>query len=208
MKINTSFALCLIWLLGLLLNVPAIAADTKQSAAEKQYAEDLARIKREAEKLRAAQKTFPKEEILKVAKELNEALVAKNLAALDGMLAKDYNEVYEEDVMSWNGRNVNVLSKPKKVPGKKRTKEEILSGLKSGALKFASLQTTNEEVTIQTNAAVRGGEIVMFACRLIEKSSLSGKDTSGEFAITRNYEKKDGKWVCLDSNLNPLMPKP
>ena len=44
--------------------------------------------------------------------------------------------------------------------------------------------------------------------RLIEKSSLNGKDTSGEFAITRNYEKKDGKWICLNSNLNPLMPKP
>jgi hypothetical protein len=66
---------------------------------------------------------------------------------------------------------------------------------------------TNDEVTIQANPAVRGGEIVMFAARLIEKSSVNGKDTSGEFALTRNYEKKDGKWVCLDSNLNPLIPK-
>ena len=123
-------------------------------------------------------------------------------------MAKDYVEVYEEDVMLWDGRRIHLPPSPKKVPGTKRTRDDILSGLKSGALKFASLQTTNEEVTIQANAAVRGGEIVMFAARLIEKSSLNGKDTSGEFAITRNYEKKDGKWVCLDSNLNPLMPKP
>ena len=117
MKINASFALCSVWLLGFSPNAPVIAADSKQSAADKQYADDLAMIKREAEKLRAGQK-FPKEEILKVAKELNEALVAKNFAALDRMLAKDYSEVCEEDVMSWNGRNVNILPTPKKVPGK------------------------------------------------------------------------------------------
>ena len=122
------------------------------------------------------------------------------------MLSKDDVEVYEEDVM--HGRRMRLPPSPKKVPGKKRTRDDILSGLRTGTLKFASLQTTNEEVTIQTNAAVRGGEIVMFAARLVEKSSLNGKDTSGEFGITRNYEKKDGKWVCLDSNLNPLISKP
>ena len=205
MKINASFALCTVWLLGFSPNGPVIAADSKQSAADKQYADDLAMIKREAEKLRAGQK-FPKEEVLKVAKELNEALVAKNFAALDRMLAKDYSEVYEEDVMSWNGRNVNILPTPKKVPGKKRTREDIVSGLKSGALKFASLQTTNEDVTSQANVAFEGGQIVMYAARLIEKSSHNGKDTSGEFLITRNYSKREGKWVCTNSSLTPLIP--
>ena len=137
---------------------------------------------------------------------MNEALVAKNLPALERMLAKDYSEVYEEDVMSWNGRNVNLLPTPKKVAGKKRTREEILSGLKSGALKFASLQTTNEDVTSQGNVAVEGGQIVVYAARLIEKSSQNGKDTGGEFLITRNYAKRDGKWVCTDSSLIPLIP--
>jgi hypothetical protein len=206
MKINASFALCIGWLFALSSDLPAIAADTKQSAAEKQYAEDLARIKREAEKLRATQKPFPKEEVLKVAKELNEALVAKNFTALDRMLAKDYSEVYEEDVMSWNGRNVNVLPTPKKVPGKKRTGEEILAGLKSGALRFASLQTTNEDVTNQANAAFEGGQMVIYSARLIEKSSQNGKDTSGEFLVTRTYSKRDGKWVCTDSSLTPIVP--
>ena len=205
MKIKVSFALCTVWLLGFSPNGPVIAADSKQSAADKQYADDLAMIKREAEKLRAGQK-FPKEEILKVAKELNEALVAKNFAALDRMLAKDYSEVYEEDVMSWNGRNVNILPTPKKVPGKKRTREDILSGLKSGALKFASLQTTNEDVSSQANVAFEGGQIVTYAARLLEKSSQNGKDTSGEFLITRDYSKREGKWVCTNSSLTPLIP--
>jgi hypothetical protein len=205
MKINASSALCTVWLLAFSPNAPVIAADSKQSAADKQYADDLAMIKREAEKLRAGQK-FPKEEILKVAKELNEALVAKNFAALDRLLAKDYSEVYEEDVMSWNGRNVNILPTPKKVPGKKRTREDILSGLKSGVLKFASLQTTNEDVTSQANVAFEGGQIVMYAARLVEKSSQNGKDTSGEFLITRNYSKREGKWICTNSSLTPLAP--
>ena len=200
MRINPHSALLIASLLVLSSNLPAIAADAKQPAKDSPW-------KAELEKLRAERKV-KQEEVLKAAKELTAALVGGNIAAVDKMLAKDYVEVYEEDVMAWDGRRIQLPPSPKKVPGKKRTREDILSGLKSGALKFASLQTTNEEVTIQTNAAVRGGELVMFAARLIEKSSLNGKDTSGEFALTRNYEKKDGKWVCLDSNLNPLMPKP
>lgn len=200
MRINPHSTLFIASLLVLSSNLPAIAADAKQPAKDSPW-------KAELEKLRAERKV-KQEEVLKAAKELNAALVGGNIAAVDKMLAKDYVEVYEEDVMAWDGRRIQLPPSPKKVPGKERTRDDILSGLRSGALKFASLQTTNEEVTIQANAAVRGGEIVMFAARLIEKSSLNGKDTSGEFAITRNYEKKDGKWVCLDSNLNPLMPKP
>jgi hypothetical protein len=159
------------------------------------------------EKLRAERKV-KQEEVLKVAKELTAALVGGNLAAVDKLLARDYDEVYEEDVMMWDGRRIHLPPSPKKVPGKKRTRDEILSEMRSGTLKFASLQTTNDEVRIQNNPAVRGGELVIFVARLIEKSSLNGKDTSGEFLLTRNYEKRDGKWVCLDSNLNPLIPKP
>lgn len=200
MKINLHSALCIVSLLVLSPNLPATAADAKQPAKESPWKADL-------EKLRAERKV-KQEEVLKAAKELTTAMVAGNVAVLEKMLAKEYVEKYEEDVMLWDGRRIQLPPSPKKVPGKKRTKDELLSGLKSGALKFASLQTTNEEVTIQTNAAFSGGEIVLFAARLIEKSSLNGKDTSGEFAVTRNYEKKDGKWVCFSSDLNPLTPKP
>jgi hypothetical protein len=201
MKINPHSALCIASsLLVLSSNLPAIAADAKQPTKDSPW-------KAELEKLRAERKV-KQEEVLQAAKELTAALVGANVTAVDKMLAKDYVEVYEEDVMVWDGRRIHLPPSPKKVPGKKRTRDDILSGLRSGTLKFATLQTTNEEVTLQANAAVHGGELVMFAARLIEKSSLNGKDTSGEFAITRNYEKKDGKWVCLNSNLNPLMPKP
>jgi calcineurin-like phosphoesterase family protein len=200
MKTYPHSALLIASLLVLSSNLPAIGADAKQSAKDSPW-------KAELEKLQAEQKV-KKAEVLQAAKELTGALLAGNVAAVDRMLARDYVEVYEEDVMMWDGRRIHLPPSPKKVPGKKRTRDDILSGLRSGALKFVSLQTTNEEVAIQANAAVRGGELVMFAARLVEKSSHHGKDTSGEFALTRNYEKKDGKWVCLDSNLNPLMPKP
>ncbi len=147
------------------------------------------------------------DEVLKAVKELNAALAAGNVATVDKMLTSAYVEVYEEDVMAWDGKRVQLPPTPKKVPGKNRTKDELLSAMRSGALKFSSVQTTNEEVVVQTNAAFAGGEIVMFVARLVEKSTLNGKDTSGEFFITRNFEKKDGKWVCYSSNLNPLMPK-
>lgn len=200
MKTHLYSALLIASLLVLSSNPPAIGADAKQPAKDSPR-------KAELEKLQAEQKV-KKAEVLQAAKELTGALVAGNVAAVERMLARDYVEVYEEDVMMWDGRRIHLPPSPKKVPGKKRTRDDILSGLRSGALKFVSLQTTNEEVVIQANAAVRGGELVMFAARLVEKSSHHGKETSGEFALTRNYEKKDGKWVCLDSNLNPLMPKP
>jgi hypothetical protein len=199
MKINSRSGLLIVSLLLLSTNLATMAADAKPPA------KDTSR-KADVEKRRAERKV-KQDEVLKVAKELTAALVAGNVAAVDKLLAKEYVEVYEEDVMVWDGRRVDLPSSPKKVAGKKRTKDEILSGLKSGALKFASLQTTNEEVAIQANAAFVGGELVMFVGRLIEKSSLNGKDTSGEFAITRNYTKMEGRWVCTSSNLNPLVPK-
>ena len=198
MKINLHSALCIAALV-LSPNLPAIAADKKQPETDSPW-------KAERERLRAAQKV-KQGEVLQVAKELTAAMAAGNVAALEKLLSADYVEVYEEDVMTWDGRTVNLPLTPKKVPGKKRTRADILSGLKSGALKFSSLQTTNEEVRIQTNAAFVGGELVLFAGRIVEKSSLNGKDTSGEFAITRNYTKQDGKWVCTGANLNPLIPK-
>jgi hypothetical protein len=192
MKITVHSALCVLSLVVLSLNLPAIAADRKQT---------------DREKLRAEQKVR-KEEVLGVAKELTAALVARNVAAVDRMLSKDYVEVFEEDVLVWDGRRAQLPAGAKKVPGRKRTRDDLLSGLKSGTLKITSLQTTHEEVAIQSNPAFVGGELVMFVARIIEKSSHNGKDTSGEFIITRNYAKQDGKWVCTGSNLNPLIPKP
>ena len=199
MKINSLPVVCVASLLLLSLNPLAFAADKKQPAKDTPAKADL-------EKLRAERKV-KQEEVLKAAKELNAALAAGNVATVDKLLTNAFVEVYEEDVMAWDGTRIHLPPTPKTVPGKKRTKDELLSGMRSGALKFSSLQATNEEVVIQTNAAFVGGEIVMYAARLIEKSSLNGKDTSGEFAVTRNFEKKDGKWVCYSSNLNPLMPK-
>jgi hypothetical protein len=180
------------------LNVPASAADSKQPATDSPW-------KAELEKLRAENKV-KEQEVLKAAKELTAAMAARNVAALDKMLSADYVEDFEEDVMTWNGKFVNLPTPPKKVPGRKRTKQDLLAGLKSGTLKISSLQTTNEEVKIQNNVAVIGGALVVFAARIVEKSSTNGKDTSGEFFITRNYSKEGGNWVCVGASLNPLIP--
>ena len=199
MKINSPSARCIVSLFVLLPNLSALAADSTRPPKTPIPKADLEK--------RQGERKAKQDEVLKVAKELTAAMVASNVASLDKMLASEYDEIYEEDVMLWDGRQVQLSPSPKKVPGKKRTKSELLSGLKSGALKFASLQTTNEEVTVQSNPAFRGGEIVMFVGRLIERSSLDGKDTSGEFLLTRNYEKVEGKWVCTGSTLTPLTPK-
>jgi hypothetical protein len=121
------------------------------------------------------------------------------------MLSADYVEVFEEDVLISNEKFVTLPPTPKKVPGRKRTKQDVISGLKSGTLKISSLQTTNEEVKIQNNVAFGGGVIAIFVSRIIEKSSTNGKDKSGEFLITRNYSPEGGKWVCTGASLNSLI---
>ena len=161
-------------------------------------------VKQDREKMRAERKAR-EAEVFRADKELNAALVRGDVAALERLVASGYSDTYEEQVLVWDGRQGTPSTK--KVPGKKRTREELLSGLKSGALKFSSLQVTNEETSSMGNVAALGGENVMFLARLIEKSAFNGKDTSGEFLVTRIYLKADGKWICKNSTYDPLVAK-
>jgi hypothetical protein len=121
MKTYLQSALCIASsLLVLAAHLPASAADAKQPTKDSPR-------KAELEKIRGEQ-NVKKGEVLQAAKELAAALVGGNIAAVDRMLARDYVEVYEEDVMMWDGRRIHLPPTPKKVPGKNRTKDEILSG--------------------------------------------------------------------------------
>jgi ketosteroid isomerase-like protein len=76
--------------------------------------------------------------------------------------------------------------------GKKATKQSILSDVKSGKLKLESFEFAPMDVKVLGNVAVvQGGDT--------EKSTIGGKDTSGQWVWMDVFEKRDGKWVAVRS---------
>jgi ketosteroid isomerase-like protein len=76
--------------------------------------------------------------------------------------------------------------------GKRATKESILADLKSGALKVESFEFGPMDVKVLGNVAVVQGSDT-------EKSTTSGKDTSGKWVWMDVFEKRGGKWVAVRS---------
>jgi ketosteroid isomerase-like protein len=76
--------------------------------------------------------------------------------------------------------------------GKKATKQSILADVKSGKLKLESFEFAPMDVKVLGNVAVvQGGDT--------EKSTIGGKDTSGQWVWMDVFEKRDGKWVAVRS---------
>ena len=152
---------------------------------------------------RRAERKAKEAEVLRANQELHTALIRADVNALSRLLGPEYTDDYSERAMYWDGRQAS--ESPKKVSGKKRTRAELLAGLKAGTLKFTSLELTDEGVS-SVNNAILGDNFLIG--RVIEKSTANGKDTSGEFGLMRSYAKRDGQWVCLRSVYDPLIPKP
>jgi ketosteroid isomerase-like protein len=76
--------------------------------------------------------------------------------------------------------------------GKKATKQSILADVKSGKQKLESFEFGPMDVKVLGNVAVVQGSDT-------EKSSASGKDTSGHWVWMDVFENRDGKWVAVRS---------
>ena len=81
--------------------------------------------------------------------------------------------------------------------GAKITKQAFLEGYKSGKSKLESFDFGPMDVKVLGNTAVVQGSDT-------EKSMGEGKDTSGKYAWTDVFVKRDGKWVAVRSHLTKL----
>jgi len=76
--------------------------------------------------------------------------------------------------------------------GKRETKREMLSEVKSGKNKLESLEFGPMDIKVLGNVAV-------VQCSDTEKSSSDGKDTSGKWVWMDVFVRRDGKWVAVRS---------
>jgi ketosteroid isomerase-like protein len=110
----------------------------------------------------------------------NDALRARDAAALDAILADD-----------WVGIS----------PFGTSTKAQALGDLKSGDMKVESIGAPHDmKVRFYGDVA-----IVMGASE--EKSSWKGKDTSGNWVFMDVWTKRGGKWRCVASQSSLLAAK-
>jgi ketosteroid isomerase-like protein len=80
------------------------------------------------------------------------------------------------------------------------TKAQHLAGLKTGADKLESITLIEMKVRVFENTAVVTG-------REHEKSTNSGKDTSGDYLWTDVFVKRQGHWLAVNSQDTPLTSK-
>jgi ketosteroid isomerase-like protein len=81
--------------------------------------------------------------------------------------------------------------------GKKYNKQQYLADFKSGATKFESIELGPMDVRVFGDiGVVQGGDT--------EKSSYKGKDTSGKYVWMDVFQKKDGKWQAVRSEVTKV----
>jgi len=117
-----------------------------------------------------------KDEILKLEKERNQAIISGDAGALERMTSDDYTFVT--------------------LRGELRTKAEIIQGFKTGSFHYDSREISDLKVRVYDNTAVVTG-------RSIQNGKENGKDYSGDYRFTRVYVKQNGRWqtVALQTTL-------
>ena len=110
------------------------------------------------------------QQLIDLEKQRSEAVVKGDTAALDKMTAEDYEFT-------------NPL-------GQVRTKAQILQDIKSGELKYESIDTDDVKARVYGNTAVLTG-------RATTKGQYGGKDVSGQYRFTRVYVKNNGRWQSV-----------
>ena len=143
------------------------------------------------------------EEVLSADRELNAALVRGDVTTLERMLAKSFTLTYEAEVLLWNDGVPTPTSKT--VRERKLTRDQVIAGLKSGALKFITLKWTGEAATLAGNPKSALGDRAVVSGWMHETSLQNGKDTSGDFVLNRTYLKADGRWQCAGASANPVL---
>jgi ketosteroid isomerase-like protein len=107
--------------------------------------------------------------LLQIERDWAEALVMKDVAALDKILATEFQANY-----------VGVVG----------NKKQFLAAVKSDTTKFESM--TNSEM----KALVLGDTAIVHGLSTA-KGSMGGKDTSGQERYTEVFVKRDGHWQCV-----------
>ena len=110
--------------------------------------------------------------IKQISVDMGDAMVAGDTGKLDEMFADDW---------------VSVGSS-----GKVVTKDSVLSGFKSGTDKLKAFELGPIDVQVFGNVAVAHGAVT-------EQRSRNGQDTSGQYVWMDLLEKRDGKWLVVQS---------
>ena len=127
-------------------------------------------------KTKGSGKGSVEEQLMQTERDWTEAGLKKDAAALDKILADD-----------WVGQG----------PPGTVTKAEALADLKSGDNKLESITLGDMKVRVLGDTAVVTGSDD-------EKSSYKGKDTSGEYVWMDVFQKKDGKWQAVRSEVTKV----
>jgi hypothetical protein len=114
--------------------------------------------------------TSAEQELIKLENELLDALLKRDVASIDRLLADDFT-----------------FGTP---DGTAITKDQALGSIKSGTYAVTSMTYDNLKVRVYGSAAVTSG----FST---EKSTFNGRDTSGQFLFTDTWIKCDGRWLCV-----------
>jgi len=119
------------------------------------------------------------------AKDADDIALIKQLSADmgDAMIAGDVGTLDQMFADNW----VALASS-----GKTVTKESMLHDFKSGKDKLQSFELTPIDVQVYGNVAVAHGGVT-------EKRKHNGQDTSGQFVWMDMLEKREGKWVVVQS---------
>jgi ketosteroid isomerase-like protein len=120
------------------------------------------------------------QQLIKLENEWNDAVVKRDLAFLDRILAEDITDTDYEGTV-W-------------------TKAQDLAILKSGELAITSAIADGIKVRLYGNVAVVTG-------RNTSKSSFKGKDTSGQYRWTDTWVKRAGGWKCVASQSSKIVQK-
>ncbi len=113
------------------------------------------------------------ETLKRLGQQMGDAMVARDIAALDRIFADDWVSVGAS--------------------GKVMTKESVLQGFKSGGDTLDSFVLGPMDVLVLGNIASVKGTVT-------EKRHHGDKDASGEFAYMDLLEKRAGRWVVIRSS--------
>ena len=107
--------------------------------------------------------------LLQIERDWAEASVKKDAAVLDRILANEFQANYVDLVGN---------------------KKQLLSALKSNTFKYDSMVNSEMKAVVFGDRAVVNGLST-------EKSSMAGKDTSGQYRWTDVFVKREGRWQCV-----------
>ena len=109
-----------------------------------------------------------------------DALVRRDVAFLDQILADDFMTTSSAGIVS--------------------TKAQIVASLKSGEYKFLSAVLDEIKVRIY-------GDVAIVTGRNTVKSMREGKDISGQERWTDTWIKRDGRWKCVATHNSTIAQK-